>query len=98
MEISSKVISMKVYKFYSDTCSPCKVLTSMLKNSKYRDLIEDIDITKRVELLGKYEVKKVPTLVFVDENEEMLFRSVGVLTQIEFEKLVDELNLNNGSK
>lgn len=81
----------KVYKFYSDTCAPCKMLTSMLRNTESKELIEDVDISKRLDLVRKFNIRKVPTLVFVDEEGEHLFSSVGIITSAEFEKLIKDL-------
>lgn len=81
----------KVYKFYSDTCAPCKILTSLLQNTESKELIEDVDISKRSDLVRKFNIRKVPTLVFVDEEGETLFSSVGILAPAEFEKLIKDL-------
>lgn len=81
----------KVYKFYSDTCAPCKTLTSLLQNTESKELIEDVDISKRRDLVRKFNIRKVPTLVFVDKEGEPLFSSVGILSPAEFEKLIKDL-------
>lgn len=81
----------KVYKFYSDTCAPCKTLSSMLQNTESKELIEDVDIYKRFDLVKKFNIRKVPTLVFVDEKGETLFSSVGIISPAEFEKLIKDL-------
>lgn len=81
----------KVYKFYSDTCAPCKTLSSMLQNTESKELIEDVDIFKNHELVQKFNIRKVPTLVFVDEEGEKLFSSVGIISPAEFEKLIKDL-------
>lgn len=86
----------KIYKFYSDTCAPCKMLTSMLRNTESKELIEDVDISKRLDLVRKFNIRKVPTLVFVDERGEHLFSSVGILTSAEFEKLIKDIE--NGDR
>lgn len=85
----------KVYKFYSDTCAPCKMLTSILRNTESKELIEDVDISKRLDLVRKFNIRKVPTLVFVDEEGELLFSSVGIITSAEFEKLIKDLEDGN---
>ena len=81
----------KVYKFYSDTCAPCKTLSSMLQNTESKELIEDVDIYKRLDLVKKFNIRKVPTLVFIDEKGETLFSSVGIISPAEFEKLIKDL-------
>lgn len=85
----------KVYKFYSDTCRPCGLLTSLLRNTESKELIEDVDISKGLDLVRKFNIRKVPTLVFVDEEGELLFSSVGIITSAEFEKLIKDLEDGN---
>lgn len=85
----------KVYKFFSDTCAPCKTLSSMLQNIESKELIEDVDIFKNHDLIRKFNIRKVPTLVFVDEKGEELFRAVGVMTSAEFEKLLKDIEDGN---
>lgn len=73
---------MRIIKFYSDTCGPCKVLESNLKKTdiKYDEVnIEDDDTT----LVDKYKIRAVPTLIKENEGEE-ISRHIGVMT-------VDEL-------
>lgn len=86
----------KVYKFFSDTCAPCKMLTSMLRNTESKELIEDVDISKSLDLVRKFNIRKVPTLVFIDEKGEHLFSSVGIMTSAEFEKLIKDIE--NGDR
>lgn len=81
----------KIYKFYSDTCAPCKMLTSLLRNTESKGLIENVDVSKRLDLVRKFNIRKVPTLVFVDEKGEHLFSSVGIVTSAEFEKLIKDI-------
>lgn len=89
------MIVKKVYKFYSDTCAPCKILTSMLQNTESKELIEDVNIFEQHDLVQKFNIRKVPTLVFVDEKGQQLFSSVGVMTSAEFEKLLKDLKDGN---
>lgn len=86
----------KVYKFFSNTCAPCKMLTSMLRNTESKELIEDVDISKSLDLVRKFNIRKVPTLVFIDEKGEHLFSSVGIMTSAEFEKLIKDIE--NGDR
>lgn len=63
----------------------------MLQNTESKELIEDVDIYKRFDLVKKFNIRKVPTLVFVDEKGEKLFSSVGIISPAEFEKLIKDL-------
>ena len=72
---------MKILKFYASWCQPCKALTQFLEASK--DLIpypiEEIDIEKDMDSAIKYGVRSVPTMVFLDDNNEVIRKQVGVI-------------------
>lgn len=78
---------MELIKFSATWCAPCKVLTNMLRNFKEVPL-KNVDIENDTELVKKYNVRKVPTMVLVDENGEELWRHVGVISE---EDLVEKI-------
>ena len=78
---------MELIKFSATWCSPCKVLSNMLQNFKEVPL-KNVDIENNTELVEKYNVRKVPTIVLVDENGEELWRHVGVLSETD---LIDKI-------
>lgn len=58
--------------FYSDTCVPCKNLMRDLEVLKdgYRNLdIKKINIEENYDLVEKYNIRSVPTLVVVKSDE-----------------------------
>jgi len=69
---------MKVLKFYSDTCGPCKVLTKTLEPVK--DQITEVNVFEDMDLAQQYGVRKVPTTVFIDDNNQEVSRIVGTYT------------------
>jgi thiol-disulfide isomerase/thioredoxin len=71
---------MKVYKFYSPTCGPCKVLEKNLQESGIE--YESIDITKEEsdELVAKYSIMSIPTLIGVGDNGESILRHKGIMS------------------
>lgn len=78
---------MELIKFSATWCSPCKVLSNMLQNFKEVPL-KNVDIENDTELVKKYNVRKVPTMVLVDTNGEELWRHVGVLSETD---LIDKI-------
>lgn len=77
---------MKIIKFEGSYCGPCKALTSLLGGS---DLpIETIDIQKDVETTMKYNIRSVPTLVFIKDGVEV-DRIVGLVS---LEKIQEAYN------
>jgi len=58
--------------FYSDTCSPCKMLAKDLEDlsKDYSELtIEKLNIMDNYELTEKYNIMSVPTLIILKDNE-----------------------------
>ena len=78
---------MKILKFYSDTCPPCKLLTEQLlkRDTKHLNIIQ-VNVKIDTELKTKYGVRKVPTIIQVSDDGEELKRFGG----IEFIKFLDE--------
>lgn len=68
--------------FKSSWCSPCKVLTSIIENNPPAIPLVEIDIDEDYELAAKYKVRGVPTLIVVENGEE-LKRKVGLITAVQ---------------
>ena len=69
---------MKIYKFYADWCMPCKQLAKKLESSDINDLIIPIDCDEDSDdLCGKYGIRNIPTIVFADDNGNMLDKISG---------------------
>jgi thioredoxin 1 len=73
---------IKVLKFGTTDCAPCKqlkpMLDSILSDPLFLDRIElvDIDIDEEYELASQFGIKSAPTLV-VTRNGEELGRKIG---------------------
>ena len=60
---------MKVLKFSASWCLPCRVLEKSLNRLGITDYESiDIDTDEGSELVNKYRVRSVPTLVKIDEE------------------------------
>jgi thioredoxin len=57
---------MKILKFYSQSCAPCKMLTPILESIQqtYDVEVQSVDVEKEPRLAMTYAVRSVPTLVF----------------------------------
>ena len=75
---------MKVLDFYADWCNPCKalapVLDKVLEEKKLNltkiNIEEDMD-----DLSIKYNVRNIPTVVVVDDNDVEVKRFSGTKTE-----------------
>ena len=79
----------KVLKFYSETCSPCKLMgkrLSEVKNIEVQNInIEDDD---SIELMEKWNIKSIPTIIILD-NENILARFNGIVSTEEIDRIVN---------
>lgn len=81
----------KVLKFSATWCAPCRALGETL--SKVEDItIENIDIDDNEELCEKYNIRSVPTLIFLNNENKEVGRSVGNISLDAFYNKLKELN------
>lgn len=86
---------MTILKFYSNTCAPCTTLTNLLDAEKFSTPIEAINIKDKPEIALEYNIRKVPTLVFLDSDRNEKGREIGV---VPMEKIKEILNDIQGNK
>lgn len=70
---------MKLLKVYSKTCGPCKVLERNLKQSGIEYINIDVDSEEGEKISDKYEVTMVPTLLLLDDNDNLIKKNTGIL-------------------
>ena len=75
-------------KFSAAWCSPCKVLASIIENNPPAISLVEIDIDEDSELAAKYQVRGVPTLIVVENGEEIK-RKVGLITAIQLKQFIE---------
>lgn len=82
---------MKVYKFYAEWCAPCKMLSKVIKDAgdKVTAEIVDINIDEQMNIAIKFNVRSVPAMVVVDDQENEIKRLNGYVNE---EKLLEFLN------
>ena len=90
---------MKILKFSATWCGPCKTLAPIFGKVKEMEEFSeisfqefDVDDDDSAELIEKYSIRNVPTIMFVDENKEPTKRVVGSLSEQNLVQLIrDEL-------
>jgi thioredoxin 1 len=72
---------MKVLKFFAPWCGPCKAQTEIIKQAgdKITMKFEEVNIDDNVFMATNFQIRSVPTMVLVDDNEKEIKRKVGLL-------------------
>jgi thioredoxin 1 len=81
---------MKIIKFQADWCGPCKALTKVLEQIDTKTLIEVVDIDEKPEVAVEYGIRSVPTLVKLDENNNVIERLSGLKEKSELEVFLND--------
>ena len=65
---------IKILKFESDSCPQCKALSVTLERISKENKIDikniDIEEDNNQDLIRKYNIRSIPTLIFLNENQE----------------------------
>lgn len=86
----------KVLKFSATWCNPCKVYKPIFekisKNEKYSNItFEALDVEScDEELVQNYEIKSIPTTILIDENNEVLKKIIGSVSEHDLVSVLDE--------
>ena len=75
----------RIEKFGATWCGPCKALDKTLETLKNSEALENIEVIKYdvdeyEELTSSRNIRNVPVLIFYNENNEEINRTVGALT------------------
>ena len=77
---------MKILKFYTDTCMPCKVVGKIL--DKIGAEVTPVNAAEDTEMVDKYQVFMTPTLVFLNNNGEEVERTKGIVTEGKIKEII----------
>lgn len=82
---------MKLLKFYADWCGPCKTQAKVLE-SLDNVIIENIDVDtdEGEELADKYNIRGCPTIIFLDNNDNVLERFNGLTSLEDLNKALEK--------
>ena len=78
--------NVKILKFYTETCMPCRALGKIL--DKIKDVeIEPINANEDVAKVNEYNVCATPTLVFLNDGKEFE-RTVGLISESKIKEII----------
>ena len=76
-------LNMKIIKFYSPSCGPCKVLDTNLKNANIEYESVNVYADENAELVDKYSIRNIPTLIKeLDGVESKRFTGIMSVEQL----------------
>lgn len=69
-----------ILDFYADWCGPCKTQDPILEQVEDEAdvTVEKINVDDDQETANEYQVRSLPTVVILDEDDEIVERFVGV--------------------
>ena len=79
----------KVLRFTASWCQPCKTLAKRIESIDTQTEIDVIDIDEQDEKATEYNIRSVPTLVFLKDGKETK-RMIGVQSQKELEEWLND--------
>lgn len=89
----------KLIKFTSDMCGECKRVEPVVNNvmTKYQDSVQYIVIPVQVrnkynvDMMTKYNVTLVPTIIILDKNQKIIQRIEGYVAYDTLDKYLREI-------
>lgn len=82
-----------IYKVGAEWCGPCRQLKQELKDFNLVPIIE-IDADEDEEFCEKYNIKNIPVLLLCDNNNNVLYRQVGLISKEDLTRKIIEINEN----
>jgi len=83
--------------FYSPTCGPCQMLTTLIDErleayAKERDIpVVKCDVSRNPKLASAFKVQSVPFTIVVMPNEKLKFPELGLKDEVYYFNLIDKL-------
>lgn len=84
-------------KFYSPCCGQCRVVAREFKDNPINAPIEDINVVEEPEIADKYNVKGLPTILLLNDKEEVLETWHGIVKSEVINNKIKEYGSNNST-
>lgn len=87
----------KIEKFGAVWCGPCKILDRTLEQMVSSNKLEGIEVIKYdvddyEDLASEKNIRNVPVIIYYDENNKEMERSVGALPANAILNIIDKWN------
>lgn len=87
----------KIEKFGAIWCGPCKILDRTLEQMISSDKLEGIEVIKYdvddyEDLASEKHIRNVPVMIYYNENNEEVERSVGAIPATTIVNIIDKWN------
>ena len=84
-------------KFYSPCCGQCRVVAREFKDNPINVPIENINVVEEPEIADKYNVKGLPTILLLNNKEEVLETWHGIVKSEVINNKIKEYGSNNST-
>ena len=81
-------------KFYSACCGQCRVVAREFKDNPINVPIENINVVEEPEIADKYNVKGLPTILLLNDKEEVLETWHGIVKSEVINSKIKEYETN----
>ena len=83
----------EIVKVWAEWCGPCKTLAPIFekvsKMEEFKDIeFKEVNAEDDDDFAEKYSVRNLPTILFLDENGEIVKRTVGSMRESELISLI----------
>lgn len=94
IEINKSEIPI-IIDFYTEWCGPCKLISPMVEEiaKEYKDkvIVLKANADNCPNLIQKYNIMSVPTLLYLNKNKEVVDQISGFRNKDLFVKKIDEI-------
>ena len=81
-------------KFYSPCCGQCKVVAMEFKKNPVKVPVEDVNIVENPEIAEKYNVISLPTILLLNDKEEVVETWHGIVKSEVINNKIKEYEAN----